>query len=159
MSMLLMGVGSSRAAGGGAPAGHRYWRISVTTLAPNSNSTNIAEMQWRVTPGGADQTSPGGGSITVSGTLAGAAGNVVDNDAGTTWHSAIGGNPALWRYDFGSNKDITEVTITAHPSNPAYSPTDFDIQYSDDDSAWTTSWSVAGSTGWSAGETRTFTKP
>lgn len=157
---MLMGlVGDFGSGAPPPPAGFRYWRIRVDTTSLPVNSTNIAEMEWRLTPSGADQTSPGGGSITSSGTLSGSPANVVDNDPSNPWHSAFSVNPALWRYDFGSNKDITEVTITAHPSNPAYSPTDFDIQYSSDDSSFTTSWSVSGSTGWSAGETRTFTKP
>ena len=56
-------------------------------------------------------------------------------------------------------KTILQVMIQAHPSNAAYSPLAFDVQYSSDNSAWTTSWSVTTPNTWVGGEIRTFTKP
>jgi hypothetical protein len=143
------------------PPGYRYWRLNVDTALLPVNSTNVAEIQLRTSTGGADQTAPGGGSIVVSGTLAGAGSSAVDNDPSTTWHSATGQNPALWRYDFGVGvlKAITEIAIQAHPSNAAYSPALILVQYSSDDAAWTTSWSISSPAAWTGGEIRVFTKP
>jgi hypothetical protein len=158
MTFLLLGAGKAAAVGGGG-GGSRYWRLLVSHTSVD-NSTNIAEVQLRESAGGSDVT--GSGTASGLGTpITGTAASAFDNNASTTYHSEIGTMPTWLQYDFGSGQDkaIVEVVIQAHPSNPAYSPTDFDVQFSSNGSSWTTSWSVTGSTGWAAGETRTFTKP
>jgi hypothetical protein len=112
--------------------------------------------------GGADQTGSGTAS-SPQGNLTATPAAAFDNDPATTWHSAIGSLPGAVQlvYDFGVGvaKTILQVMIQAHPSNAAYSPLAFDVQYSSDNSAWTTSWSVTTPNTWVGGEIRTFTKP
>jgi ribosomal protein S11 len=139
----------------------RYWRLNVTSTNAN-NSMNVAEVQLRSTAGGADQTGSGTAS-SPQGNLTNTPAAAFDNDAATTWHSAIGSLPGAVQlvYDFGSGvtKEILQVVIQAHPSNAAYSPLAFSVQWSTDNSAWTTSWSVTTPDTWTGGEIRTFTKP
>jgi F5/8 type C domain len=139
---------------------HRYWRLYITQTLTN-NSFNIAEVELRSTAGGADQTGSGTASASPGTPTGGVPANCFDNNATTTFHSPGGSMPAWLIYDFGAAtpKDIMQVMIQAHPSNAGYSPIDFEVQFSDDNSVWTKLWGVTGSTGWAAGEIRVFTKP
>ena len=132
-------------------AAHRYWRVNVT--ANNTSGTvSIGEIELRSSLGGADQT----GSGTASASSANASfpvTNVFDNNVNTRWVST--GNVPQWvKYDFGSgnDKDIVELSLcpglgTSSGTKQQW-PVDFQLQYSDDDSAWTTLFSVAGETTW-----------
>jgi opacity protein-like surface antigen len=141
------------------PPGYRYWRFNVTSTNTN-NSMNFAEAELRESAGGADQTGSGTAS-SPQGNLTATPPAAFDNNASTTWHSAIGTMPHQLVYDFGVGvtKAITQVMIQAHPSNAAYTPLTFDMQYSSDNSSWTTSWSVTTPNTWAGGEIRVFTKP
>jgi len=84
----------------------------------------------------------------------------VDESSSTTWASDNAlGNGSWWQVEFDLPVDIREVTIggfdngSLRSSNSA--PKNFDIQYSDDGSSWTTDTSVTDSTGW-LNQTRVF---
>jgi hypothetical protein len=64
---------------------------------------------------------------------------------------------AWLKYDFGAGneKDIVEFAVTAISVN-ANQPTNFALQFSDDDSTWTTTILILDQTGWGLSEQRVF---
>src|SRR5688572_7242436 len=115
-------------------AAHRYWRIYATAGNGESNM-GLAEIQLRASLGGADET----GSGTASASSGTSPGNLVDNSDATTWTTTGGAYPHWWAYDFGSgnDKDISEIAINAR-AQIRFAPTEFQLQYSDDGSGYTT---------------------
>lgn len=142
----------------GAGPAYRNWRLYSATLN-GANVMSCAEMELRIATGGADQT--GSGTATSdSNTVSHTASSAFDNSASTYWES----NTALphWiAYDFGSGnaKNVTQIAFTARNdvNGPSQSPNAFDVQYGDNGVTWKTKWSVNAQSGWTAGETRTFT--
>ncbi|MBL0420518.1 discoidin domain-containing protein [Ramlibacter sp. AW1] len=137
-------------------AAHRYWRVYVT--ANNSNgSTGYAgflELELRASIGGADECT--GGTASASGVDGiNAAANAFDNNTSTRWYSS-GTLPSWIKYDFGAGnaKDIVEFAGKS-PGVAQYTPRDFELQYSDDNSSWTPLITVKGETNWRG--TGTFT--
>lgn len=140
----------------GSPYGsHTYWRVIVQL--GNSGAISAAELEFRATPGGADQAT--GGTPSVVSTLIGSAADIFDNNNSTFW--AINGSAEAWiKYQFASPVSVGEVAWRIRgDSNPGHSPASFLIQFSDDNTLWTTAWQVTGQTGWSNGEQRVFTSP
>lgn len=133
----------------------RYWRILVNTTIQGS-ITGIAEI--------AMAASTGGPSLIVPMTTTAASGQqsghesikAADGDSTTYWGSA-GSVPLWWSYDFGSgnDQDIVEVVLTDISLNSGFGPTAFDLQYSDDNSTWTTLQSFVPAA-WSGGRVQTF---
>jgi hypothetical protein len=75
--------------------------------------------------------------------------------------SSTAGSPQWVSVDLshGSLPGPTEIkTINIYGSHnaPDASPSDFELQYSDDNVGWTTALAVANETGWTAAELRTF---
>lgn len=133
-------------AGGSVASGaHRYWRIYVTA-ANGSTYTAICEVELRASAGGADETG--------SGTAASSSNyptltpdKAFDNSTvqANGWASN-GGFPCWLSYDFGAGvtKEIVEVAIHFNVSGFLdQSPTAWSLQYSDDNSAWTTAFDVS----------------
>lgn len=137
-------------------AAHRYWRINITQKGSDATFCNIAEVQLRASIGGADET--GSGTASASSTQSGfPAFNAVDNSNSTMWAFNTAA-PASWKYDFGAgnDKDIVELAIISGPSAGYQCPTTFSLDYSDDDSAWTTLFTITDDPVWGNTETRTF---
>lgn len=66
--------------------------------------------------------------------------------------------PATLGCQLASAQAIYAVVITADPSGNSYAPQDFDLQYSDNGSSWTTLQSYTGNTsGWIGNQARQFT--
>jgi hypothetical protein len=134
------------------PGSHRYWRINFT--AANSGSAiKLLDVEMRTSAGGADATGSG---------TASASGSFLNTDPSYVFDSTVtniwGSNTTCWlKYDFGSgnNKDVIEVALAADLVTAA-APKSFAVQYSDDNSNWTTAMLFAGVTGWSPGQKRTF---
>lgn len=131
----------------------RYWRIYIT--ANNGDAfTSIAEMEMRLTPGGATQC--------VGGTAAASSSYFNDNGSrafngstlalNNTWVTQNVAPPHWCRYDFGAGvtKQIQEIAIFPETGLLNRAPRDFDIQSSDDASTWETVKSFTGITGWTA---------
>ncbi len=135
-------------------AAHRYWRIHITAIQGLETFMAMAEVQMRTSVGGADQCTGGTASASDEFSASFAASKAVDDDAATAWSCNTATN--WWKYDFGTAKDIVEYTIQAHNSVPDRSPKDFTLQWSDDDTNWTTADTQAGITGWTAGMVKTF---
>lgn len=149
---------------------HRFWRLFVTSTV-GGTQTQIVEMEFRATPGGADQTaSVGSNNGTASGRVvfsAEAIGNyaylaydgVLTTSGG--WFVSSGANQYNG-FVFPSPVAVQEVTILGS-SNTNRSPSALKIEYSDDadkigGGTWTAAKTVTGLT-WTAGETKTFSVP
>jgi hypothetical protein len=147
-------------------AAHRYWRLQLTS-GPSA-AYAFSEIQFRAirgTPllfassaGATAAQSFGGAPGTFDGTMA------ADNDTSTLWSSNNKTPPQWWAYDYGATSsnwlDVVEVTIQArNDGNFAQAPGAFDLQYSDDNSAWTTLQSFTATTMTGAGQIQTFTTP
>jgi len=132
-------------------ATHRYWRLRATVDCGNGNENYCAvgTLQLRTSIGGSDVAS--GGTPSADSTLGGfPASNAFDGNNSTSWISGSGAYPHWIKYDFGAGneKDIVEFAVAGRldsGSTYAYqSPRDFTLDYSDDDSAWTTLFTVTG---------------
>lgn len=139
---------------------HRYWRILFSANAGSPSYDGIGEMEYRATVGGADQTVAQNPSPAVLASSEINAANLglyafTNDGGGNNWLSASAG--ASWlRYDFGSAVTVAQVSIMGPGNSITSSPKDFSIQYSDNDSAWTTALAVTGQTGWASGVARLF---
>lgn len=137
---------------------HRYWRILIHHSESLTGGVSAAEIELRASQGGADQTGSGtpSASSEYSGTYA--ASKAFDNDSSTFWSSASNDYEEWIKYDFGSGNDVNIEEIIITNRNDSYykeSPSCFDLQYSDDDSIWTTymRWRDVG---WTQGQTQSF---
>jgi hypothetical protein len=83
---------------------------------------------------------------------------VVSGDDG--WRTFSGLHVPSWiRVQFDDKTEVVEIKVRSWATNPTRAPMDFALQYSDDDTAWTTHASYTGQTAWGANEVRTFTAP
>jgi hypothetical protein len=137
-------------------AAHRYWRLWITYTTANGGSVSMGEIELRNSIGGSDLT--GSGTASASSEFSGSfvASNAVDNNTSTSWvatGAATNAAPEWWKYDFGIGVtyDIVELAITPRTGVPANTPADFLIQYSDDNSVWTTAREVR-LTAWSSSQ-------
>lgn len=142
--------------GGGGGANHRYWRLYITQAVSDTQYCAIAEVEWRLTSGGAAQTvSATAASTTLSGSFPSSeAADGIKNDANNCWVCAAAAFPCWISFDLGSDKGITEVAIWPQYDaiGNARAPEDFLVQYSDNNSSWTTCDTYTGqTTGWNGG--------
>lgn len=139
-------------------AAHRYWRIRPTANSAGitNGDVRIQDIEFRTSAGGADVT--GSGTASANSNYSGeTAANAFDSVVRTYWRATL--STTQWiKYDFGAgqDKDIVEVAIAADAANPGNAPATFFIEWSDDNTAWTTWGSYSGITGWYAGQRRTF---
>jgi hypothetical protein len=115
-------------------------------------------MQMRTTSGGSDVTSSA--ATIESAHRTGEDGfHAFDDNLSTYWQAD--GTSGQWiGQDFGAGneKDIVEITMQLLSGvTLSRGMREFDVQYSDDNSTWTTSWSVT--TTWPSTAQQTFTKP
>lgn len=146
---------------GSPPTGnhHRYWRINCTATN-HATHFDIAEIELRSVSAGADETETGGVAISCHDTGGFEDDKAFDSSSLTTWYVNLGSFalPHYIGWDFnayGNEKNITQVFLTSFTG--AEMVKDFDVQYSDDGSTWTTKWSETNQTGWANAEARTFT--
>jgi len=139
-------------------ATHRYWRLRATADCGNGNENYcaIGTLQLRTSIGGSDVAS--GGTPSADSTLGGfPASNAFDGNNSTSWISGSGAYPHWIKYDFGAGneKDIVECAVAGRLDSSStwgyQSPRDFTLDYSDDDSAWTTLFTVTGASDLCAG--------
>lgn len=139
-----------------AGSGHRYWRVFVTQNAGHATNTQIDEVEFHATVGGADITGSGtpidGGSGALIGgtTVAGA----FDNDNNAGWGRSSATN--VWiGYDFGSPVSVAEFLIRSDNTAFNTAPQSFSLDWSDDGSTWTTVDSYTAY-GWLVSQNRTY---
>lgn len=156
-----------------ASSAHRYWRILITATDSSTVYAGFTEIELRGSVGGANLLSvQAGNGVALSSRDV--------NGSNAAWRAADGSNtsgwladlpmtpfPQWWRYDFGHashvgspTADVRQVLIRGSHNVPGASPEDFQLQWSDDNSTWTTVLTVTGQTGWTgASDARTFNVP
>lgn len=139
------------------PTGHTHWRVRRLT-SDNTFYVGLAELDFA----GVEET---GGTVLFSSEYNAstfAASNAFDK-ANPAWVSEANQlTDAFIGYQFTSPVEITELTIkasTAGQDAADYTPRDFVVEYSDDGTTWTESWTETGTAAWTVGQSRTFTKP
>ncbi len=148
-------------------AAHRYWRINASDNETAANNIlSIVEMQFHVGTNGFGVDAATGGTAAADSIFVGtspASGGFDDiflDQNNDFWASGNTAFPHWLSYDFGSGKNIYGVDVVSRATGSQdQSPTAFTIQYSDDNAAWTTEWTVASSTGWAGYEMRHYSSP
>lgn len=141
---------------------HRYWRIYITkTRDTGQFKAMVAEVEFRATLGGADQTGPGTaiGSTTFGGDFDYPA--AYDNDSGTAWASESNAELPQWiGYDFGAGQPVAvaEVLLQASDTQARADrmPEDFSVEFSDDGVTWGPAGQVSAAPAWDPLEIRTY---
>jgi hypothetical protein len=161
MHHIFWGAAGSNYGGGAeplpGPGAHRYWRLIETH---EDCRWAIGEMELRATVGGADET--GSGTSNASSEYSGSYPHIwAFNNGGTVlhWASASAGPYPSWiSYDFGAGNDveILEVNIQSDNGDYTMAPKNFHFQYSDNNTDWTTYFTVVGEPTWTANESRVF---
>lgn len=155
-----------------APDPHQYWRVLFSdTFNPSFTNIAVAELEFRSSVGGADETSPADAatrSIASSNFSASYNKQHGFNDViGTAntinqyWAAATGKHLNSWLgWDFGvgNEKDIVQVILTGI-ADTSQNPLDATVQYSDDGVVWTTAWPITTFASWTPIEVKTLTKP
>jgi hypothetical protein len=158
----IIAASIAKEAGAPPPVTARYWRIRVYDNYSGGSTAAIsaAEIEMRASAGGPDQCV--GGTPAVSSTSEGSAANIFDNDGATRWVSVNANYGTHWiSYDFGSPVSVVEISYSKRPDtfgrNEAI--TYADVQYSDNNSTWSTDWTIFTLSTWGTGaETRVFNK-
>lgn len=138
---------------------HPYWRILVNSVDGGTNA-EIGDLNFQPAIGGGYLTIDTGYGDASSVNGGHSAADGLDQDVSTYWQAATATGEWL-KYHIDPGNTVMSVMLTASTSsvNLLNMPADFDVQYSDDESAWTTAWNVTGATGWTSGEAREFIDP
>lgn len=167
----ISAAGSASGIGAGSATGfavqpYRYWRILISSVTSGTPYAAISELEMYQTVYGANVCT--GGTASASSVTGGyeAAdafdGNLRDynSGSGSAWATNYGAVSNSWlKYDFGAGNEKSIVAIGMHARAFAtQAPTAFSVQYSSDDSAWTTAWSES-SVSWSDFEYKLFKNP
>lgn len=169
MLALTQGLMSLGAGGGGGPGAHRYWRLFVTQNDGSTIYTGLTELEFFDALGVNRSAVSGRSAVSASSELNSGNerqfafdGNLVNSG----WLSDASGTLPQWiRLDVQNAAapsprtayEVKTLRIYGSWNVPDASPRDFQLQWSDDDIAWTTALSVTGQTGWTANEMREFT--
>jgi hypothetical protein len=154
--MIADAINCFLAAAGGTNYGtHRYWRIFISQNSGDATSTQVQEIEFHSTVGGADITGSGTAMSGGSGSDTAAASNAFDNGTGG-WQRSSATNTWIG-YDFGSAKTIAEFVITAPHTGGQFTqgPQSFTLDWSDDGTTWTTAASFTAY-GWLIDQVRTY---
>jgi len=135
-------------------AGHRYWRV---LLSNSASFLECLELTAIADPNGSDLLTSSNISASTEFSASFDAENAVDGDiVNSRWSTESGDTSAAWlKASFSTPQDVLQWTYRSHV-NETYAPDTIDIQYSDDDSNWTTVQSNSGLT-WTTREVKTFT--
>lgn len=116
----------------------RYWRVR-TTAHTGSVEVGIKHLEFGLL-GETAHTPVSAAASSVHSTFVAA--NAIDGSASTVWIASSSAEPQTLTLDFGSAVDVNVMRLL-NRSDTAYA-TAFDVQYSNDDSNYTTAWSVSG---------------
>lgn len=148
-----------------AAVAHRYWRVLITLNDGSASFCGMTELELRGSVGGADLTSPINANINSAASTSVNSDNgpefAFDDNTGTGWLSNTSGSSWL-RWDFVSQgigaQSIAQIAIRGSWNDPSASPRNFQVQWSDNSTTWTTALTVTGQTGWTgASDLRVFT--
>jgi hypothetical protein len=140
---------------------HRYWRVYVTA-ANAGGYVSCMELYLRTSIGGANVATGGTASASSVGFGWAASGAFDGSTGGTGWHSGnntLPTTPEWIQYDLGAgnDKDIVEFAWAARSTYEAeQTPRDFQLQYSDNGTSWTTLYTRTEESGWTPSETRSW---
>lgn len=139
-----------------------YWRVRSTDTNIAGDYMACVELELRATTGGADQTS--GTTITASAQAGGyEVTKAIDDDTGTFWTTGIAapvsGLGHWMRVVFGSVTSVDEVTYKVRSDSFREDPNNLFIDSSINGMGWIPEWSHSSIGTWTAGETKTFTRP
>jgi hypothetical protein len=135
---------------------HRYWSVYVSYTS-SGGAAACAELEFHSTPGGGNIIT-GGTPIASTVNDGYVVANCFDGNPSTFWNSS--GQPPQWvGYDFGSGNSVSveEIKWTSRADYSLYNPLSFAMQFSDDGTNWSATWSQTGITGWTNGSSQTFT--
>lgn len=137
--------------------GYLFYRFS-STASDGGSAFAQAEFELRLTVGGSDITSTTDCWASASSSFGGQPPSLAIDNNPATWWSANGATTASWLVELPYKQPIAQVALTAlSGGNQIYSSTTGNLAGSQDASSFTTLLSWSGQTGWSAGQTRTFT--
>jgi hypothetical protein len=147
--------------------GHKYWRLNITgTLDPQAAGTKVAsfaELQMRQVAGVANTMSTlGVATDSTHFSTVYDAPKAIDGNVTTGWITGSGlWNGAKWIMTFNGNQVVKQIMMQAWSTSAsaAQMPSSFDVQWSDDNLAWTTAVSITGQTAWAVNEQRLFAVP
>jgi hypothetical protein len=152
-----------------SPVTWRHHRLYITT---NNGHANLLMMEFEIYVGdtayptsnmtSATEPSPLVATTTGTGTVGDAAWGVFTGNTGATnrWYLRSVGFPASVAVDLGDGNGIIPTSWKVqgpNGANPSMAPKDFLLQVSNDDTNWTTLYTVTGQTSWDNEEVRTFT--
>ena len=128
-------------------AAHRYWRLYITACNSSGGYPSVDTIQ--LFAGGANlATNPANAyaSSSFAGATYAASLSIIGQPG---YWSANSTAPCWWAYDLGAgvSADITSISMLSRPeTSPGWdttSPTAIQVQWSDDNAAWTTAWTCA----------------
>ena len=131
---------------------HRYWRVWVTGIEGGATRVSLAEIEFwdrRYARRLAGTYSESGASFSTAGIAYNDVREFATSPAQTYWIS--NDLPGVWlKVDAGSAVELAAVVLwrsnlAALGGAAGNHITAFDVQYSDDDTSWTTLWSESGS--------------
>jgi hypothetical protein len=136
-----------------------YWRIYGAALS-GGTAMSIAEIEFRAFSGGPNLCSGGTASASTNfNSTTFASDKAFDGNTTTSWSASSNTGPLSWiRYDLAAASPVNEVALRARTDSPNQMPSAFAVQSSMDGLLWTDEWAVTGSTGWTAGLQRIFTR-
>jgi hypothetical protein len=141
---------------------HRFWGIRPTALQ-SGPIFGVADVEFRATVGGADNTSGGIGLSRLPYDGSALPHAPWDNAGGAEYSSTTAGLSDLIAYDYGAGNEKSapaQIAITARvtggTSNFNQAPTAFDLVYSDDGFTFTTAQSLTTPATWTSLQQRLF---
>lgn len=144
--------------------GPRYWRINYLSAQNSTEFLHACDVEMRTAPGGANVAYPGRTYSMHATAWAGSADEPWDGNTNSNLMSVFGTTAGWIGVDFGLDGGLEIVQLHLTPSSTEsnvwqYNPKALDVQYSHDNSTWTTSWSVADAGFWLTMAPQTLTKP
>lgn len=141
----ILASGARRNAVGNPPTtAHRYWRLLFQGVA-SGDRVNITEAEFLDARFYRRKNGTFSGSGQVSGAVAvtyAHDGLYTRSTSSEFWSSNTGATPIWFKIDAGIGQDFICEGITLCSGNITRSWTSIDVQWSDDDSAWTTEWTI-----------------
>lgn len=144
-------ISAARYSGGAVPAGaHRYWRVLFTGIESSRTRLVLAEVQFwdrlyaRRVPGSHSASGDSGSGFEAVNAFDDA--TSFNTTASGDWVSNLVSSGDIWAaIDAGVGNEFQLAAVvlwrSVYTSSSFGGPTDFDVQYSDDGSTWTTAWS------------------
>jgi hypothetical protein len=149
---ITVGTSASESMTATFPAGFRWVKLTVTDT--NGEDT-ICYVPVAAMSNAIDELDYTSATISASNEAGGAAANAFDDNVLTEWATGATVTTGWLKCQFPEAKRVKSIGV--HTYLPSYSPKDFTLQGSNDDSTYTTLLTASSETDWSTHETRTFT--